>query len=332
MSNISCDGGNFSSGNTGGEEVHQQQQQQQQQQRLFNHFSGSTLVPSSSTTANSNNGSTSHQQQPLQARRRRNLPGTPGIKKHFYRKHGEKKWKCDKCSKKYAVQSDWKAHSKICGTKEYKCDCAAVFSRRDSFITHRAFCDALAKENNKANQFSVANTGGNIQGQIQELLSTIPVNTGSVFSHPDTKNPLKLLPHELLPLPPKHVKMAENISSSSSCLQLSASPSPAFDGFSDGRNSHQLAGTVHMSASALLQKAAQIGATASSTKMNSPLMMQKSFVTSMTPSSFNEIPQQYSSSYDRVRTQTNQSGGFSSQFMQKELQETPSSQFLIFRE
>ncbi|KAM2231087.1 hypothetical protein EV1_015154 [Malus domestica] len=40
------------------------------------------------------------------------------IKKHFCKKHGEKKWKCDKCSKKYAVQSDWKAHSKICGTRE----------------------------------------------------------------------------------------------------------------------------------------------------------------------------------------------------------------------
>ncbi|XP_057760230.1 zinc finger protein BALDIBIS-like [Arachis stenosperma] len=38
------------------------------------------------------------------------------IKKHFSQNHGEKKWKCDKFSKKYAVQSDWKAHSKNCGT------------------------------------------------------------------------------------------------------------------------------------------------------------------------------------------------------------------------
>ncbi|GMI94060.1 INDETERMINATE DOMAIN 1, ENHYDROUS [Hibiscus trionum] len=80
----------------------------------------------------------------------RALGDLTGIKKHFCRKHGEKKWKCDKCSKKYAVQSDWKAHSKICGTREYKCDCGTVFSRRDSFITHRAFCDALAEENAKA--------------------------------------------------------------------------------------------------------------------------------------------------------------------------------------
>ncbi|CAN4083243.1 unnamed protein product [Withania somnifera] len=76
----------------------------------------------------------------------RALGDLTGIKKHFCRKHGEKKWKCDKCSKKYAVQSDLKAHSKICGTREYKCDCGTLFSRGDSFITHRAFCDALAQE------------------------------------------------------------------------------------------------------------------------------------------------------------------------------------------
>ncbi|XP_057491824.1 zinc finger protein GAI-ASSOCIATED FACTOR 1-like [Actinidia eriantha] len=80
----------------------------------------------------------------------RALGDLTGIKKHFCRKHGEKKWKCEKCSKKYAVQSDWKAHLKVCGTREYKCDCGTLFSRRDSFITHRAFCDALAVESAKA--------------------------------------------------------------------------------------------------------------------------------------------------------------------------------------
>ncbi|CDY37489.1 BnaC01g37430D [Brassica napus] len=59
----------------------------------------------------------------------RALGDLTGIKKHFCRKHGEKKWKCDKCSKKYAVQSDCKAHSKTCGTKEYRCDCGTLFSR-----------------------------------------------------------------------------------------------------------------------------------------------------------------------------------------------------------
>ncbi|KAJ7980976.1 Zinc finger protein like [Quillaja saponaria] len=77
----------------------------------------------------------------------RALGDLTGIKKHYSRKHGEKKWKCEKCSKKYAVQSDWKAHSKICGTREYKCYCGTLFSRKDSFVTHRAFCDVLAEEN-----------------------------------------------------------------------------------------------------------------------------------------------------------------------------------------
>uniref|UniRef100_A0A8N4ICM4 Protein EARLY HEADING DATE 2 n=1 Tax=Elaeis guineensis var. tenera TaxID=51953 RepID=A0A8N4ICM4_ELAGV len=87
----------------------------------------------------------------------RALGDLTGIKKHFCRKHGEKKWKCEKCSKRYAVQSDWKAHSKTCGTREYRCDCGIVFSRRDSFITHRAFCDALAEETARVSAVSSIN-------------------------------------------------------------------------------------------------------------------------------------------------------------------------------
>ncbi|KAE8715515.1 Protein indeterminate-domain 1 [Hibiscus syriacus] len=92
----------------------------------------------------------------------RALGDLTGIKKHFCRKHGEKKWKCERCSKKYAVQSDWKAHMKTCGTREYKCDCGTVFSRRDSFITHRAFCDALAEESAKTKMIAVVSTEGNV--------------------------------------------------------------------------------------------------------------------------------------------------------------------------
>ncbi|KAA8545141.1 hypothetical protein F0562_019970 [Nyssa sinensis] len=342
MSNISVDGGSFSSGNTGEEEVHEQQQQQ-----LYNQFNGSNLKPPSSSTANSN-GSTCQQQQPPLVKKRRNQPGTPDPSAEVIAlspktlmatnrfvceicskgKHGEKKWKCDKCSKKYAVQSDWKAHSKTCGTKEYKCDCGTIFSRRDSFITHRAFCDALTEENSKVNQGLLANMGGNIQGQVQELMSTMPVNNNpdisvSEFSHPDTKNPLKSLPQEVMPSRPKPLKMAGSVFSSSStglfssprnissCLHLGA------NSFED---SHQLGGSAHMSATALLQKAAQMGATVSS-NINSP-MVQKSFVTSMAPSSYSGISLQHSSSYD----------GFAShELMQKGLQESKSSQFFDTR-
>ncbi|XP_008220893.1 PREDICTED: protein indeterminate-domain 2-like [Prunus mume] len=91
----------------------------------------------------------------------RALGDLTGIKKHFCRKHGEKKWKCERCSKKYAVQSDWKAHMKTCGTREYRCDCGTLFSRRDSFITHRAFCDALAEESAKAQTLAIDGSDGN---------------------------------------------------------------------------------------------------------------------------------------------------------------------------
>ena len=59
----------------------------------------------------------------------RALGDLTGIKKHYCRKHGEKKWRCDKCSKRYAVHSDWKAHVKTCGTREYRCDCGILFAR-----------------------------------------------------------------------------------------------------------------------------------------------------------------------------------------------------------
>ncbi|XP_062105918.1 zinc finger protein NUTCRACKER-like [Humulus lupulus] len=99
----------------------------------------------------------------------RALGDLTGIKKHFCRKHGEKKWKCEKCSKRYAVQSDWKAHSKTCGTREYKCDCGTLFSRRDSFITHRAFCDALAEETARVKAASDMNIINPIMGAAGNL-------------------------------------------------------------------------------------------------------------------------------------------------------------------
>lgn len=65
-----------------------------------------------------------------------------GIKKHFRRKHSShKQWVCDKCSKAYAVQSDYKAHLKTCGTRGHSCDCGRVFSRVESFIEHQDACN-----------------------------------------------------------------------------------------------------------------------------------------------------------------------------------------------
>uniref|UniRef100_A0ACD5YEP2 Uncharacterized protein n=1 Tax=Avena sativa TaxID=4498 RepID=A0ACD5YEP2_AVESA len=66
-----------------------------------------------------------------------------GIKKHFRRKHsGSRQWACARCSKAYAVHSDYKAHLKTCGTRGHSCDCGRVFSRVESFIEHQDTCNA----------------------------------------------------------------------------------------------------------------------------------------------------------------------------------------------
>ncbi|GJV09339.1 indeterminate-domain 2-like protein [Tanacetum coccineum] len=227
----------------------------------------------------------------------RALGDLTGIKKHYSRKHGEKKWKCDRCSKKYAVQSDWKAHQKTCGTREYKCDCGTIFSRRDSFITHRAFCDALAEEN-KVSQ-------GMLQSQqmSDHYTPSMLMNSGNSmsmglpdFNNYNMKSPLKSHPQELQ-MPFESINMPggmfssssgtllsnpRGLSSSTSGLELSSSNGPL--GFGNLQQDNTAGGPysgpmAHMSATALLQKAAQIGATASHV-INSP-MMQKSYVTSM---------------------------------------------------
>ncbi|XP_072975429.1 zinc finger protein MAGPIE-like isoform X2 [Typha angustifolia] len=74
----------------------------------------------------------------------RALGDLTGIKKHYRRKHGERKWACGTCSKRYAVRTDWKAHVRICGSREYECLCGTLFSRKESYLVHRASCDAPA--------------------------------------------------------------------------------------------------------------------------------------------------------------------------------------------
>lgn len=132
----------------------------------------------------------------------RALGDLTGIKKHFCRKHGEKKWKCERCSKKYAVQSDWKAHMKTCGTREYKCDCGTLFSRRDSFITHRAFCDALAEESARARTLTILGKEGNTNVKsvvaspspppLTQSTTVVSPGLSSVQSSELTENPVGL--------------------------------------------------------------------------------------------------------------------------------------------
>ncbi|XP_065848435.1 protein indeterminate-domain 12-like [Euphorbia lathyris] len=177
----------------------------------------------------------------------RALGDLTGIKKHFFRKHGEKKWKCEKCSKRYAVQSDWKAHSKICGTREYRCDCGTLFSRRDSFITHRAFCDTLAEESVRTSA---------ILSPRDEPTSIVNLQALTVKREQESHNLFNQITQE-----------------SNFVLPWLGGPSPALD---DHHHKHKLppypqctaASSPHMSATALLQKAAEMGVKESQTPGN----------------------------------------------------------------
>ncbi|XP_074571699.1 protein indeterminate-domain 7-like [Curcuma longa] len=202
----------------------------------------------------------------------RALGDLTGIKKHFCRKHGEKKWKCDKCDKKYAVQSDWKAHAKICGTREYKCDCGTVFARRDSFITHRAFCDALAKEmsDHQLNQpLMAAMASSGLRAQDSTPMDMEPLHLSpadlSDFTH-DFKGQSPALRALADHLVPPSLDMAAGMLSSF-MPNMPAAPSSYCGPMSlCEREEAQLPkppaeSSALMSATALLQKAAQIGAT-----------------------------------------------------------------------
>ncbi|CAM6045185.1 unnamed protein product [Sphagnum compactum] len=98
-----------------------------------------------------------------------------GIKKHFRRKHCIKKqWVCDRCSKGYAVQSDYKAHLKTCGTRGHCCDCGRVFSRVESFIEHQDSCSAAAKVQKGTN----VRSGKKLSITLQQRRSTLMTTRG----------------------------------------------------------------------------------------------------------------------------------------------------------
>ncbi|KAE8674928.1 Protein indeterminate-domain 2 [Hibiscus syriacus] len=209
----------------------------------------------------------------------RALGDLTGIKKHFSRKHGEKKWNCEKCSKKYAVQSDWKAHSKICGTREYRCDCGTLFSRKDSFITHRAFCDALAEESAR-----FRNDLTNIAANNYELLSGFKPESAASSDNLDSNRQKSI--GIFAPNPTGLPEMVARMSifgsfSQTQWLSQQYPPKASLRGPIEEENKRDLSESItslysnntqnylrqthtHMSATALLQKAAQMGSTRSS--------------------------------------------------------------------
>lgn len=182
---------------------------------------------------------------------------------------------------------------KTCGTREYKCDCGTIFSRRDSFVTHRAFCDALAEESARAQTAPVRTGGGGKQGNVNtntvpavvsppssDVLiqcSGIPDDT-VVVSPPMTTPPsasaatssssvfasifaVNQQSSKMPPPPPPPIIEAASLALSTP-LYISSNGSSLFPAPDNDHCNYSLPQPA-MSATALLQKAAQIGATVS---------------------------------------------------------------------
>lgn len=121
--------------------------------------------------------------------------------------------------------------------------------RKDSFVTHRAFCDALTEENHRANQ-NMATGGGMLQSHAQGLFISSMASPDS-FSNTNTTMNLSISNEN------GDDSLKPQLSLDSAGVMISRT---CFSSDS-GSNAYPMAiGSCYTSATALLQKAAEMGA------------------------------------------------------------------------
>lgn len=130
----------------------------------------------------------------------------------------------------------------------------SLIYRRDSFITHRAFCEALAEESARA--ISVSNMGNNLQTQDLSVIkreeeNVLNARVGAANYGSDSQYSINLSSSPLLLDNINPLGRPQNENPSSNSPAIFQAP---------------IANSPHMSATALLQKAAQMGVTMSMTK------------------------------------------------------------------
>ncbi|KAK3198986.1 hypothetical protein Dsin_022401 [Dipteronia sinensis] len=127
------------------------------------------------------------------------------MKKHFCRKHcDEKIWQCNKCPKKYAVESDCRTHSKICGVRKFKCKCGSYLCRtKEGFAAHIAMCDALALLKEKEKEAERRALMAKLVSVNHCSFSSLPINNNSaLFQELIIKNNPPKLPNLNIMPPP----------------------------------------------------------------------------------------------------------------------------------
>ncbi|CAK9178791.1 unnamed protein product [Ilex paraguariensis] len=273
------------------------------------HSTAVTQSSHGSPNPNGNGGDGSSSHNTTTSKTKRNLPGNPG-------KIPERSEPSTPQERpQFAMKAEAKAkHTRSTETRNGSATSAQsvmLFSstgRKDSFVTHRAFYDALTKENYNMNQ-TLAVTGGMLQNHAHELFSS-SIPTSDSYTNTNAMIDISISHHENID------NSANPPSVNSHGIMMSSNLDPIFNPGGDrasfgsvgGHNNSTLTVvSAYTSATALLQKAVEMGAKISSDNSIARILLRgfAGYPTSSVNSSASELQQEAFSLAGSVLTSTN---------------------------